>query len=94
VRRRSALARDDSVTTAKYDGKEVAVTGTGTTWDTVAITQVNAGTLTEERSRKGGKYHSTARTVVSKDGQTMRVTGKGTGADGKAFTQITAFDKQ
>src|SRR5215469_3565845 len=32
----------DTVTTAKYDGKEVAVTGTGLTWDTVAIKQVDA----------------------------------------------------
>ena len=36
----------DTVTAAKYDGKEVAVTGTGLTWDTVAIKQVNANTLT------------------------------------------------
>jgi hypothetical protein len=84
----------DTVTTAKYDGKEVAVTGTGTAWDTVAVKQVNANTLTEERSKKGGKYRTTTRTVVSKDGKTMTVTAKGTGADGNAFTSLTAFDKQ
>jgi hypothetical protein len=38
--------------TAKYDGKEVAVTGTGNAWDTIAIKQVNANTLTEERWKK------------------------------------------
>ncbi len=84
----------DTVTIAKYDGKEVAVTGTGLTWDTVAIKQVNANTLTEERSKKGGKYHATVRTVVSKDGKMMTVTAKGTGADGKAFTTVNVFDKQ
>jgi len=84
---------DDSYT-AKYDGKEVAMTGTGLTWDTTAIKQVNANTVTEERSKKGGKYHSTVRTVVSADGKTMTSTAKGTGADGKAFTAVTVFDKQ
>jgi hypothetical protein len=84
---------DNSYTT-KYDGKEVAVTGTGLAWDTVAIKQVNANTLTEERSKKGGKYHSTVRNVVSKDGKTMTATSKGTNADGKAFTAVAVFDKQ
>jgi hypothetical protein len=78
----------------KYDGKEVAVTGTGLTWDTVAIKQVSANTLTEERSKKGGKYHSSVRDVVSKDGKTMTATTKGTGTDGKAFTAVAVFDKQ
>ena len=84
----------DTVTNAKYDGKEVAVTGMGLTWDTTAIKQVNANTLTEERSKKGGKYHATVRTVVSDDGKTMTATSKGTGPDGKAFTTVTVFDKQ
>jgi len=84
----------DNSYTAKYDGKEVAVTGTGLTWDTTAIRQVNANTITEERSKKGGKYHSTVRTVVSTDGKRMTSTSKGTGADGKAFTAVAIFDKQ
>jgi len=84
----------DSVTTAKYDGKEVAVTGTGLTWDTTAIKQVDANTFTEERSKKGGQYRSSVRSVVSKDGKTMTSTSKGTGADGKAFTAVAVFDKQ
>jgi hypothetical protein len=86
----------DTITTTKYDGKEVAVTGTGLTWDTTAIKQVNANTLTEERSKKGGKYHSTVRTVVSTDGKTMTSTAKGIGTDGNAFTftTVAVFDKQ
>jgi len=84
----------DTVTTAKYDGKAVPVTGTGTPWDTNAIKQVDANTLTETRSKQGGKYRATVRHVVSADGKTMTLTAKGTGADGKPFTSVTAFDKQ
>ena len=82
--------------TAKYDGKEVAMTlmATGTVFDTIAIKQVNANTITEERTKKGGKYHSSVRTVVSADGKTMTSTQKGTGADGKAFTSVAVFDQQ
>lgn len=86
----------DNTYTAKYDGKEVAMTlmTTGTVFDTIAIKQVNANTITEERTKKGGKYHSSVRTVVSADGKTMTSTQKGTGVDGKAFTSVAVFDKQ
>jgi hypothetical protein len=84
----------DTTTTAKYDGKAVAVTGTGLTWDTSAIKQVDANTLTETRSKQGGKYRSTVRAVVSADGKTMTLTARGTGSDGKPFTSVTVFDKQ
>jgi len=83
-----------TVTTAKYDGKEVPVTGEGLTWDTTAIKQVNANTLTEERSKKDAKYHAKVRVVASNDGKTLTVTSKGTSADGKAFTSIAVFDRQ
>ncbi len=84
----------DSLTTLKYDGKQVPVTGTGLTWDTTAVRQANSNTLTEERWKKGGKYHSTVQTVVSADGETMTSTAKGTGADGKAMTAVSVFHKQ
>ena len=84
----------DTVSTAKYDGKAVPVTGTGTPWDTNALKQVDANTLTETRSKQGGKYRATVRHVVSADGKTMTLTAKGTGADGKPFTSVTVFDKQ
>src|SRR6476469_3752768 len=67
----------DTVTNAKYDGKPVPVAGDGLTWDTVAIKQVNSKTLSEERSKKGGKYHTTVHTAVSADGKTMTSTVKG-----------------
>jgi hypothetical protein len=80
--------------TAKYDGTEVKVTGSNLTYDTIAIKQVNANTLTDERKKTGGPYKATGRTVVSNGGKTMTTTTKGTAADGKEFTQILVFDKQ
>ena len=84
----------DTVTNAKYDGKPVPVAGEGLTWDTVAIKQVNSKTLSEERSKKGGKYHTTVHTAVSADGKTMTSSVKGTGSDGKPISTTAVFDKQ
>ena len=79
--------------TAKYDGKDVSVTG-NPAWDTIAIKQVNANTLTDERKKTGGSYKATARAVVSNGGKTMTTTIKGTNSNGKEFTQVFVFDKQ
>ena len=79
--------------TAKYDGKDVQVTGNAP-YDTIAIKQVNTNTLTEERKKTGGSYKATSRIVVSNGGKTMTTTAKGTNADGKPFTQNNVFDKQ
>ena len=84
----------DTVTTAKYDGKSVTVTGTGLAYDTVATKQVNANTVTEERTKQGTKYHVTARRVVSADGKTMTVTMKGNDADGKPISSTVVWDRQ
>jgi hypothetical protein len=84
----------DTTTTLKYDGTDAEVTGSGLTWDTASAKQVNPNTLTETRTKKGGKYHSTVRTSVSKDGKTMTSSAKGTGVDGKPFTAVAVFDKQ
>lgn len=78
---------------AKYDGKDVQVTGNAP-YDTIAIKQVNANTLTDQRKKAGGSYKATSRVVVSNGGKTMTRTGKGTDADGKAFTQVFVYDKQ
>jgi hypothetical protein len=83
----------DASYTAKYDGRDVQVTG-NSQYDTIAIKQVNANTLTDERKKTGGPYKATGRTVVSNDGKTMTTTTKGTNADGKEFTQILVLDKQ
>jgi hypothetical protein len=79
--------------TAKYDGKDVQVAG-NSQYDTIAIKQVNANTLTDERKKAGGPYKANGRTVVSNGGKTMTTTTKGTNADGKEFTQVLVFDKQ
>ena len=79
--------------TAKYDGKDVQVSG-NSQYDTIAIKQLNANTLTDDRKKTGGPYKATGRTVVSNGGKTMTTTTKGTAADGKEFTQILVFDKQ
>jgi hypothetical protein len=80
--------------TTKYDGKPVTVTGSGLPYDTVAIKQVDANTLTDVRSKKGGTYKGTGRFVVSNDGKTATLTTKGTGAGGKPFTGATVYEKQ
>lgn len=79
--------------TAKYDGKEVQVTG-NSQYDTIAIKQLNADTLTDQRKKTGGSYKATARTVVSNGGKTLTTTTKGTNAEGKEFTQVLVLDKQ
>jgi hypothetical protein len=79
--------------TAKYDGSEVMITG-NSPYDMIAIKQVNANTLTDDRKKMSGSYKATGRLVISNGGRTMTTTTKGTNADGKAFTSIFVFDKQ
>ena len=79
--------------TAKYDGTDVQIMG-NSPYDTIAIKQVNANTLTDARKKTGGKYQGTSRMVVSNGGKTMTTTTKGTNADGKEFTSVFVFDKQ
>ena len=80
--------------TAKYDDKEVMVSGSGLPYDTIAIKQVNENTLTDVRSKKGGTYKGTGRFVVSNGGKTATLTTKGTTADGKPFAGVSVYDKQ
>jgi hypothetical protein len=79
--------------TLKYDGKDVQVTG-NSPYDTIAVKQINANTLTDERKKTGGPYHGTSRIVISGGGKTMTSTTKGTNAAGAAFTSTFVFDKQ
>ena len=78
--------------TAKYDGKDCPVTGAP--WDTIALKQVDADTLTFTAKQASGKFHATGRTVISKDGKTMTTTVSGTDADGKALSATLVYDKQ
>ena len=79
--------------TLKYDGQEVQVAGNAP-YDTIAVKQVDANTLTDERKKTGTQYRATGRTVISKGGGTYNATIKGTDADGKPFTNVMVFDKQ
>jgi hypothetical protein len=78
---------------AKYDGKDVQVSGNAQ-YDTIAIKQANANTLIDERKKTGGPYKANGRTVVSNGGKTMTTTTKGTDGDGKPFTSTLVYDKQ
>ena len=80
--------------TARYDGTEAQVTGSGAPYDTILIKQVNASTLTDERKKTGGSYHAKGRMVISADGKTMTWTSKGTDPDGKTFTSMFVYEKQ
>ena len=80
--------------TAKYDGKEIPVSGSGLPYDTLAIKKVNDNTITDVRTKKGGPYKATGRFVVSNGGKMATLSTKGTGEDGKPFAGTTAYEKQ
>ena len=79
--------------TLKYDGNEVSVTGNAP-YDTIAVKQVNANTLTDERKKTGGSYKATGRMVISNGSKTMTTTSKGTNGSGQEFTSTFVFEKQ
>jgi len=91
---REDKSKIDTSYTAKYDGKEVTLSGSGLPYDTIAIKQVDANTLTDVRSKSGGVYKGTGRWVVSNGGKTSTLTTKGTGADGKPFGGTSVYEKQ
>ncbi len=84
----------DTTYTGKYDGKPATISGSGLPYDTVEIKQVDADTVTDIRSKKGGKYKATGKFAVSKDGKSATLSTKGTGADGKPFEAMTSYDRQ
>jgi hypothetical protein len=79
--------------TAKYDGKDVQVTGNAP-YDVIAVKQVNANTFTDERKKTDGPYKGTSRIVVKKGGRTMTTITKGTNEELKGFISTFVFDKQ
>ena len=80
--------------TAKYDGKEYPVRGSGAPYDTISIRQVNADTFIDQRKKTGTPFHATGNTVISNGGKTMTWTSKGTDADGKTFPCTLIYEKQ
>ena len=79
--------------TAKYDGTDAQVTGNAP-FDTIAIKQKNARTLTDARKKTGGSYKASGRTVISNDGKTMTTTSKGMNTEGKEFNSTFVYAKQ
>lgn len=81
--------------TAKLDGSDSAVTGTGMQGgaDTVALTKVSAHKITGV-TKKDGKKIGTALVDISMDGKTITVKTTGQTADGKAIKTEQVYDKQ
>ena len=81
--------------TTNYDGKDSPYTGVGTPSgaDTVAITRIDANTVTYT-GNKAGKVVQTGKAVVSKDGKVMTFTTKGTNAQGQPTNNVTVYEKQ
>ena len=80
--------------TAKYDGSESAVSGSGAPYDTISVKQVNPNAVTYTAKKTDGKYHATGRTVISHDGKIMTTTATGMGSDGKPMRLKLVSDKQ
>ena len=80
--------------TTNYDGKDVAITGSGTPGGADTITLKRVGNKTEGTLKKGGKEIGTAVSEVSKDGKMTTVKLKGKTADGKEFSTESVYDKQ
>ena len=79
--------------TAQYDGKDVAVTGTGNPdADMVAMTRVSA-TVTQTVYKKGGKVTLTNKRTVSADGKTLTVVQTGTNAAGQKINNTIVYTK-
>ena len=79
--------------TAKYDGKDVPVTGNNPAADTVARTRVDANTV-KTIGKKGGKVLTTQLSVVSADGKTRTVTTTGVNPEGKTVHNVAVYDRQ
>jgi hypothetical protein len=80
---------------AKYDGKDNPITGSGAPngADSVAVKRIDAST-TESTFKKGGKVVTTAHVSISKDGKVMTAMAKGTGPDGKPTNVHAVYEKQ
>ena len=79
--------------TAKYDGKDVPVTGDSPYGDTSAVTRVDERT-TRIASKYQGKPTTVHTIVVSADGKTRTSTAKGTDKTGKPVDSVGFYEKQ
>jgi hypothetical protein len=78
--------------TGKFDGKDYAVTGDGTS-DMRSYTRVDDHTL-EFTGKKGSQVTLTGRITVSADGKTRTVTTTATDAQGNKVMNTGVYDRQ
>jgi hypothetical protein len=80
---------------SSYDGKDCAISGTGTPAGADAITLKHiAANKTEGTLKKGGSEVGKVTAEVSKDGKVATVKSKGKTADGKDWSSESVYDKQ
>ena len=80
--------------TTNLDGKDAPYSGKQPFGaDTIAVTRVDANTVTAVL-KKGGKTLVTTKSEVSKDGKVTTNTEKGANAKGQPVNQVTVWDKQ
>jgi hypothetical protein len=78
--------------TAKYDGKDYAITGIPNA-DTIALERLDASTI-RSTTKKGDQVVMTVTSVISKDGKTRTATFKGKNAEGLDVNNVVVYDKQ
>jgi hypothetical protein len=92
------LTREDGTAnkwsfSAKYDGKDNAVTGNSPYGDAVAVERVDAHTI-HFTNKMGGKVTSNQTIVIAADGKTRTNTTKGTDTKGQPLDSVSFYDKQ
>ena len=93
------VAADGSVIsygyTAKFDGKEYPVSGTGQPngADSLVLKRINSH-ATRSTLKKGGKGVANTTISVSKDGKVATVTNRGSTPGGWPIHNVTVWDKQ
>jgi hypothetical protein len=80
--------------TAKFDGKDNPISGTGAPGgaDTISLKRISADT-NESTTKKAGKVVSVSRSTISKDGKVMTQTSKGN-ANGESTSTVLVWDRQ
>ena len=84
------LGSSNIVYTAKFDGKDYEILGSGL--DTVSLKRVDGNTI-ERSGKESGKVSETAVLKVSPDGKTLNVTTKGN-FRGTEYSSVQIFVRQ
>jgi hypothetical protein len=79
--------------TAKYDGKDAAITGKSPYGDTVAVTRVDPRTV-KFVVKTGGKETVTQTIVIAADGKTRTNTTKGKNPKGEPVDGMSFYERQ